>query len=69
MIAHEIQAMSRNADDAEQRANDENPTVFEGAVYRFRDGSVLVIDGPQVNAYDDEAAVLQSVLADIAVTG
>ena len=64
MIAHEIMHIARNAEDAEARANDENPTIcieYDATLYRFEDGSVLLINAAQVNAYDDDTDALEAI--------
>ena len=59
MQAHEIMNTAHNANDAIARAETEDPCIFqdwdsETTLFRFADGSVLAVSGPQCNAYDDE---------------
>jgi hypothetical protein len=56
--ANEILNISRNANDADQRAQAVTDKLdqdweHEATLYTFDDGSVLVISGPQVNAFAD----------------
>lgn len=56
MIAHQILAVSRNADDADESARNEAVTTRHElwtSIYTFADGSVLAVTGSQINAYDN----------------
>lgn len=57
-IASEILHTSRNASDADAKAQDLTNQIdqdweHEATLYTFDDDSVLVISGPQLNAFDD----------------
>lgn len=59
--ATEIMMTARNANEAYARAEAESVDADqqwdnEATLYRFTDGSVLAINGGQVNAYADEDA-------------
>lgn len=59
--ATEITFVARDADDAMRRAeeltdNVEQDWSREATLYTFDDESVLVVSGPQCNAYADRAA-------------
>ena len=56
--ASDILNISANANDADKRAQEltnnlEQDWEHEATLYTFADGSVLVVSGPQLNAYDD----------------
>jgi hypothetical protein len=59
--AYEVLTISRNADDAMERAEKLTDKVdqdwsHEATLYTFDDGSVLVVSGPQCNSYADRAS-------------
>lgn len=59
--ASDILNISANANDADKRAQEltddlDQDWEHEATLYTFGDGSVLVISGPQLNAFDDMAA-------------
>ncbi len=56
--ASDILHISSNANDADKRAQELTDNLDqdwerESTLYTFADGSVLVISGPQINAYDN----------------
>lgn len=56
--AAELMHSSNNATDADERAqemavNIDQDWENEATLYTFDDDSVLVVNGPQLNAYDD----------------
>ena len=63
MKSHEIMAIARNANDAVIRAEAEDPMIVginvNATCYRFDDGSVIMISGAQVYAYNDEMELLE----------
>lgn len=66
--ATEIMAVAHNATDACNRAeaitdNVDQDWTNEATIYTFDDESVLVVSGPQVNAYTDEAAARAAIEA------
>ena len=64
--ATEIMSISRNANDADQRAQAltdkiEQDWSNEATLYTFDDESVLVVSGPQVNAYPGMEAAREAI--------
>lgn len=63
--ATDILNISANANDADERAQAvtdklEQDWEHEATIYTFDDASVLVISGPQLNAYADIAAAREA---------
>ena len=66
--ANEIMGISRNASDADARAQAltnklDQDWEHEATLYTFDDESVLVVSGPQVNAYPDMATAREALEA------